>query len=44
MISFLLVIQLYQDDLEHLDCHPVLGNPEKDGGKQIEKERAYQHL
>jgi len=44
MISFLLVIQLHQDDLEHLNCHPIPGNPKRDEGKQMEKKRAYQYL
>lgn len=43
-VSFLLVVQLHQNDLEHLDCRPILENPEKDGQKQIERVRVYQHV
>jgi len=43
-VSFLLVVQLHQNDLEHLDCRPILENPKKDGHKQIEKVRLYQHV
>lgn len=43
-VSFLLVVQLHQNDLEHLDCRPILENPEKDGQKKIERLRVYQHV